>query len=71
MLGSATLAIVVSSTYMIVASMIEQVTRPLLTGAPAVAALIATHNMDLARRMHRVLRIEAGRLIEVSPAAVH
>ena len=35
-----------------------------------VAALIATHNMDLARRMHRVLRLEAGRLVEVSPAAV-
>jgi lipoprotein-releasing system ATP-binding protein len=35
-----------------------------------VAALIATHNMELARRMHRVLRMEAGRLVEVSPAAV-
>ncbi len=35
-----------------------------------VAALIATHNMDLARRMHRVLRLEAGRLIEINPATV-
>jgi lipoprotein-releasing system ATP-binding protein len=35
-----------------------------------VAALIATHNMDLARRMHRVLRMEAGRLIELRPEAV-
>lgn len=30
-----------------------------------VAALIATHNMDLARRMHRVLRLEGGRLVEL------
>ena len=35
-----------------------------------VAALIATHNMELARRMHRVLRLEAGRLVEVSPSSV-
>ena len=35
-----------------------------------VAALIATHNMDLARRMHRVLRLEAGRLVEMSPDSV-
>jgi lipoprotein-releasing system ATP-binding protein len=32
-----------------------------------VAALIATHNMDLARRMHRVLRMENGLLRELSP----
>lgn len=35
-----------------------------------VGALIATHNMDLARRMHRVLRMDSGRLVEVSPASV-
>ncbi len=33
-----------------------------------VAALIATHNMDLARRMHRVLRMENGVLRELSVA---
>jgi lipoprotein-releasing system ATP-binding protein len=30
-----------------------------------VAALIATHNMDLAARMHRTLRLENGLLVEV------
>jgi lipoprotein-releasing system ATP-binding protein len=35
-----------------------------------VAALIATHNFELARRMHRVLRLEHGRLVEINPAAV-
>ncbi|MEM8973171.1 MAG: ABC transporter ATP-binding protein [Pseudomonadota bacterium] len=30
-----------------------------------VSALIATHNMELAQRMHRVLRLEGGKLIEV------
>jgi lipoprotein-releasing system ATP-binding protein len=32
-----------------------------------VAALIATHNMELARRMHRVLRLEGGVLREIDP----
>lgn len=32
-----------------------------------VAALICTHNMELARRMHRVFRLEGGRLVEVKP----
>jgi lipoprotein-releasing system ATP-binding protein len=32
-----------------------------------VAALIATHNMQLAQRMHRVLRLEGGTLHEMRP----
>ena len=35
-----------------------------------VAALIATHNMDLARRMDRVLKMQDGQLIEVMPTAL-
>lgn len=35
-----------------------------------VAAIIATHNMDLARCMHRVLRLENGLLHEARPADV-
>jgi len=35
-----------------------------------VGALIATHNMDLARRMHRVLRMDGGKLIEISPSSL-
>lgn len=35
-----------------------------------VAALIATHNIDLARRMDRILRMEDGRLVETHPAAL-
>jgi lipoprotein-releasing system ATP-binding protein len=50
----------------------EQVFEDLLAlvERTAVAALIATHNLELARRMHRVLRMEDGRLIEVSSASV-
>ena len=33
-----------------------------------VAALVATHNMDLASRMHRVLRMDNGVLVEMHPA---
>ena len=35
-----------------------------------VAALIATHNFDLAKRMHRVLRLEHGVVQEIAPAAI-
>lgn len=35
-----------------------------------VAALIATHNMELARRMDRVLRMQDGRLVEMAPQAM-
>lgn len=35
-----------------------------------VAALIATHNMELARRMDRVLMMKDGRLVELAPASL-
>ena len=35
-----------------------------------VAALIATHNMQLASRMHRVLRLEGGKLHDIAPNTV-
>jgi lipoprotein-releasing system ATP-binding protein len=35
-----------------------------------VAALIATHNLELARRMDRVVALENGLLVEISPQAV-
>jgi lipoprotein-releasing system ATP-binding protein len=35
-----------------------------------VAALVATHNFELARRMHRVLRLENGMLIETDPSSL-
>ena len=35
-----------------------------------VAALIATHNLDIAARMDRILRMENGQLVEVAPDAV-
>jgi len=46
----------------------EQVFQDLITliESTGVAALIATHNMDLARRMHRTLRLENGLLVEVA-----
>ena len=37
-----------------------------LIGQEGLAAVIATHNHDLARRMHRVLRLDEGRLVEES-----
>jgi lipoprotein-releasing system ATP-binding protein len=35
-----------------------------------VAALIATHNLELARRMDRVLQVYDGRLVEIAPATI-
>jgi lipoprotein-releasing system ATP-binding protein len=35
-----------------------------------VAALIATHNLELARRMDRVVVLDSGQLVEISPQAV-
>ena len=35
-----------------------------------VAALVATHNMDLAARMHRILRLDRGLLVEQEPGMV-
>ncbi len=35
-----------------------------------VAALIATHNMDLAARMDRVLKLDRGVLVEIAPESV-
>lgn len=35
-----------------------------------VAALIATHNLELARRMDRVVVLDGGLLVEISPQAV-
>ena len=35
-----------------------------------VAALIATHNLDLARAMHRIVRLENGVLVEINPESV-
>jgi lipoprotein-releasing system ATP-binding protein len=38
--------------------------------AEGVAALIATHNLDLARRMDRVVVLDAGLLVEIDPRAL-
>ena len=35
-----------------------------------VAALIATHNLELARRMDRILQVHEGKLIEIAPASI-
>jgi lipoprotein-releasing system ATP-binding protein len=35
-----------------------------LIRSTGLAALVATHNLDLARRMDRILRVEGGRLVE-------
>lgn len=50
----------------------ERVFRDLmaLIERSGVAALIATHNMELAQRMHRVLRLESGRLVELGQGRV-
>ena len=34
-----------------------------------VAALIATHNLELARRMDRILQVHEGQLVEISTAS--
>ena len=36
-----------------------------LVTTTGVAALIATHNFDLAKRMHRILRLDRGKLVEI------
>jgi lipoprotein-releasing system ATP-binding protein len=41
-----------------------------LIAQSGVAALIATHNYELAKRMHRVLRLEHGLLQEITPEAI-
>ena len=41
-----------------------------LVTTTGVAALIATHNFDLAKRMHRILRLDRGKLVEISRAAL-
>jgi lipoprotein-releasing system ATP-binding protein len=38
-----------------------------LIEAEGLAVVIATHNTELASRMHRVVRLEDGRLVEESP----
>jgi lipoprotein-releasing system ATP-binding protein len=39
--------------------------------AQGLAALIATHNFELARRMDRALEIDQGRLVEAAPKPAH
>jgi lipoprotein-releasing system ATP-binding protein len=40
-----------------------------LIEAEGLAVLIATHNLELASRMHRIVRLEGGRLVEERAAA--
>jgi lipoprotein-releasing system ATP-binding protein len=40
-----------------------------LIEAEGLAVLIATHNLELAARMHRIVRLEGGRLVEERIAA--
>ncbi len=37
--------------------------------ARGVGAVIATHNLELSRHMHRVVRLEQGKLVEDRPTA--
>jgi lipoprotein-releasing system ATP-binding protein len=46
----------------------EQLTH--LVQQEKLAAIIATHNMDIARRMDRIWRLTDGKIVEVSPAKV-
>lgn len=46
----------------------EQLT--LLVQTEQLAAIIATHNMDIARRMDRVWRLTDGKIVEVSPSDI-
>ena len=41
-----------------------------LVASSGLTAIIATHNLDVARRMDRVWRLEEGHLVEVKPANV-
>jgi lipoprotein-releasing system ATP-binding protein len=41
-----------------------------LIRAKGVAALIATHNLELAARMDRVLRMDGGQLVELAPQSL-
>ncbi len=41
-----------------------------LVTSTGVAALIATHNFDLAKRMHRILRLDRGKLVEIPRTAL-
>ena len=41
-----------------------------LVTTTGVAALIATHNFDLAKRMHRILRLDRGKLVEISRSSL-